>query len=322
MKQFFTLSIICNFFCVISSFSQEYYVLVQQAKSLYNKGNYAKSCEFFARAFKEGTKNSDDLFDAACSAARTGDKEKAFAFLDSAVLHGYANFKRFTSNTDLDTLHKDVRWTALATTIQQRSDKIESGYDIPLQKELLAIFSDDQTVRLQYSEMAEKLGYNNHSVDSLANIMAYRDSINLSKVIMILDERGWVGTDKIGSRANQTLFLVIQHCSDLAIQEKYLPMLRDAVRRGDASVSDLALLEDRVAVRNGGSQTYGTQIYWNEKTSKNYIAPLVDPDNLDNRRALVRLEPIADYAKRFDIIWDLEDYKRQLPELKKLSKKW
>jgi hypothetical protein len=81
-------------------------------------------------------------------------------------------------------------------------------------------------------------------------------------------------------------------------------------------------LEDRVAVRQAKRQTYGSQIYWNEKTSSYYVAPLNDPQNVDHRRALVGLEPIAEYAKGFDITWNASEYAKQLPELDKLSNKW
>ncbi len=77
-------------------------------------------------------------------------------------------------------------------------------------------------------------------------IINEKDSINLIKIKKILDERGWLGADIIGNQGNSTLFLVIQH-SDIETQEKYLPMMREAVKKGNANSSSLALLEDRVA---------------------------------------------------------------------------
>ena len=75
-----------------------------------------------------------------------------------------------------------------------------------------------------------------------------KDSINLIKIKKILDERGWLGADIIGGQGNSTLFLVIQH-SDLETQLKYLPMMREAVKNGNANAISLAILEDRVALR-------------------------------------------------------------------------
>ncbi len=104
---------------------------------------------------------------------------------------------------------------------QKEVDKKEANYDKPLQLKLLAIYEDDQPIRQQYISAQKEFGYQSRQVDSLGKVMMYRDSINLIKVTEILDKYGWVGTDKVGETANQTLFLVIQH-SDLKTQQKYL----------------------------------------------------------------------------------------------------
>ena len=68
--------------------------------------------------------------------------------------------------------------------------------------------------------------------------------------------------------------MVIQH-ADLKTQQKYLPIMRDAVSKGKANVGSLALLEDRVALGMGKSQIYGSQIM-QDATGK-YLQPLIDP---------------------------------------------
>ncbi|MCP1298001.1 hypothetical protein NK356_02275 [Chryseobacterium sp. S0630] len=45
-----------------------------------------------------------------------------------------------------------------------------------------------------------------------------------------------------------------------------------------------------------------------------------DPDNVDKRRTEVGLDPISNYIKNWDLVWDVEKYKRELPELEKLNK--
>jgi hypothetical protein len=66
---------------------------------------------------------------------------------------------------------------------------------------------------------------------------------------------------------------------------------------------------------------YGSQIGQDNETNKNYVLPLEDPDNVDKRRAGAGLGPLADYVKRWDIIWNVEEYKKQLPELEKKHKR-
>jgi hypothetical protein len=107
---------------------------------------------------------------------------------------------------------------------------------------------------------------------------------------------------------------VIQHAG-IKIQEKYLPMMRDAVIKGNARAGSLALLEDRVALRRGGKQIYGSQITRDDKTGKYYVMPLEDPDNVDKRRQQVGLGPLKDYVSEWGIIWNVGDYKRFLLEI-------
>jgi hypothetical protein len=74
-----------------------------------------------------------------------------------------------------------------------------------------------------------------------------------------------------------------------------------------------------VALGEGRKQIYGSQIGMHE--NRYYILPLEDPDNVDKRRAEAGLGQISDYVKGWDITWDIEKYKKQLPEIEKWNKK-
>jgi hypothetical protein len=176
-----------------------------------------------------------------------------------------------------------------------------------LVKQLDTIYRDDQFLRMQGEENADW------------NLINYVDKINQNKVKTILDKYGWLGPEIIGKQGNATLFLVIQH-SDLATQIKYLPMMQDAVKNHIASPSSLALLEDRINLGNGKRQIYGSQIGTNPETKLNYVLPLEDPDNVDKRRAEVGLEPLADYVIYWKIIWNVKQYKKDLPILEAKEK--
>lgn len=220
---------------------------------------------------------------------------------------------------DLIPLHNDKRWTEFKDYVYKMIDQREAKYDKPLKEELLAIWHEDQDIRNEAIEAWKKTGKENPIYDSLTKIIQYKDSIHLIKIAKILDEQGWVGKDKVGVQANQTLWLVIQH-SNLKTQQKYLPIMRNAVKEGKCEARWLALTEDRIALREGRKQIYGSQLNLNKETNKYYVAPLEDPDNVDKRRIGVGLEPIKEYLKQWDIIWNVEEYKKQLPELELLNK--
>ena len=97
-------------------------------------------------------------------------------------------------------------------------------------------------------------------------------------------------------------------------------MLREAVKKGNAQPAYLAMLEDRVALGKGEKQIYGSQIGHDQKTGEYYVSPLIDPDNVDKRREEVGLGPIQEYISNWGITWDVEEYKKKLPEIEAKQK--
>lgn len=203
---------------------------------------------------------------------------------------------------------------------QDREKNAKANLDKQLVAILDTIYQEDQKYRMQIDEIAKKYGWESDEMKAHGKIINEKDSINLIKVKKILDERGWLGPDIIGRKGNSALFLVIQH-SDLETQKKYLPMMRDAVQKGNARSSSLALLEDRVALRQGKRQIYGSQIGRDQETGEYYILPLEDPENVDKRRAEVGLGTLQDYISNWGITWNVEEYIKKLPELEAKRKK-
>jgi len=165
-----------------------------------------------------------------------------------------------------------------------------------LRAELEHIHDLDQNDRHNVS------GFIGAQKDSVVAHMTLYDSLNLVRVTAIIDSAGWLGADVLGQKANQALFLVIQHGdAKPEIQAQYLPLMREAVDEGRANSWELALLEDRVRVNHHQPQIYGSQIGW--KDGKPYMQPIEDEEHVNERRAAVRLEPLEKYAERFDLHW-------------------
>lgn len=170
----------------------------------------------------------------------------------------------------------------------------------PLILELNAIYQSDQDIRHKFEEIEKKYKQESKEFQAFGREWFKIDSVNTLKVIAILDKYGWLGADEIGSQGNTTLWLVIQH-SDIKIQEKYLPMMRKALKDGKANPADLALLEDRILIRHGKKQIYGSQLEMDTITGKYKLAPIDDEPNVNKRRAEVGLEPLEEYAKNWAI---------------------
>ena len=165
------------------------------------------------------------------------------------------------------------------------------------------VFKDDQQYRLMEDSIAKKHGYRSNEVKDLWEIIHRKDSSNLVIVKRILDKYGWLGADVVGQKGNDCLFLVIQH-ADLKAQEYYLPMMKEAVKNKKANASSLALLMDRIEMRNGRPQIYGSQIN-TDSTGKSTIYKMLDEPNVNKRRQDVGLQPLEEYVKFWNIDYHL-----------------
>lgn len=68
----------------------------------------------------------------------------------------------------------------------------------------------------------------------------------------------YIGTSLVGEEFSSTMWAVIQH-ADLARQEKYLPVVWQAVKEGELHETPFKMLLDRVHVKKYGYQIFGSQ---------------------------------------------------------------
>jgi len=302
--------------------------LIDEANKLYQNKEYLKSGKKYAEAFAaDGNKGFlEDRYNAACSWALANETDSAFALLFMIAIKGnYADYDYLINDNDLKPLYNDPRWEEIKSIVKSNKEKKEANYNKKLVAILDTIFTDDQKSRDQLNAVAEKYGWESREVDSMVNDKAFKeklrktDSINTVRITSIIDHYGWLGADVVGELGNSTFFAVIQH-SDLKTQEKYLPVMREAVKNGKARADQLALLEDRVALKEGRRQIYGSQLGMDPITKKTYVCPLEDPDNVDARRDRVGLPPMQEYIEPAGIKWDAAQYKKELPAIEAIEK--
>ncbi len=87
--------------------------------------------------------------------------------------------------------------------------------------------------------------------------------------------------------------MIVQHAG-LAVQQHYLPLIEQAALEGEAAASSLALLQDRVLMRQGKKTLYGTQLRRVEETGEWFLWPIEDERNVDDRRARIGMGPLAE----------------------------
>lgn len=123
------------------------------------------------------------------------------------------------------------------------------------------------------------------------------DSVNQVVVARLL-EKGW--PQGLSDEAHHTIWLVIDH-APLDYQLRYLPLVEAQMVKGVISKSDYATLFDRVCMRQGASQRYGTQTVQRRSAEANapiYVWPIENPRKLNRLRRAMGLSPIKHYCRK------------------------
>lgn len=200
-------------------------------------------------------------------------------------------------------LWKIVSTIAMLCLGSLQTVRAENSTPPGLRVELEAMGESDQVHRFEARAVAEKFGHNSAENAALWEKQNAIDAANIKRLVEILESSGWPQQSIVGGKAAGAAFFVLQHAS-LQHQKRFLPMLREAVANSEARPQYLALLEDRILVREGRPQMYGSQLGVDPITGKHSFRLIEDEANVDRRRSAVGLEPLAEYAKRFGFIYE------------------
>ncbi|MBL8511402.1 MAG: hypothetical protein JNM52_07135 [Betaproteobacteria bacterium] len=119
------------------------------------------------------------------------------------------------------------------------------------------------------------------------NTLDKRNQVELNKVV---EKCGWPTGKEYDSKTINAAFYIVQH-ADLDFQQKYYQDVRRAYDAGDIPGALFAMFEDRVLIRLGKRQRYGTQSSA-EKGASFKLDPIEDPQNVNARRKLMGLPPL------------------------------
>ena len=126
----------------------------------------------------------------------------------------------------------------------------------------------------------------------------------LNKVISMIDKCGMPTLEEVDEHQMMTIWLVFQHAHHY-IMKKYYPLLLQSAEKGDLKLSQMALMKDRLLMREGKPQLYGSQIQAGCKTQWE-LYRLQNPETVDKRRAEMGLGPLKDYLSHYGIEFDVE----------------
>ena len=130
------------------------------------------------------------------------------------------------------------------------------------------------------------------------------DGRNTERMKEIIKEVGWPTISKVGVEVSHLAWLLVQHADhDIEFQKHCLEMMR-GMPPGEIQPKDLGYLEDRICVHEGKPQVYGTQFFTDDKTGKFGPRPIGHPENLEERRASLGMQPFVEYEKSLRARWE------------------
>ena len=120
------------------------------------------------------------------------------------------------------------------------------------------------------------------------------DARNLVRIREIINEHGFPTAALVGTDGVAAAWLLVQHADDVGLQEQILQAISPPhpIPQG-IDGQKLALLTDRVLLRQDKSQRYGSQLRMGENGLE--PLPIDDEANVDARRAQMGMMPLADY---------------------------
>lgn len=198
-----------------------------------------------------------------------------------------------------------------------------------LKAELDSIFIEDQLYRELLPLVFTDRGRDSLALvyklpaDSIRNYLFKKlyiaDSLNMQRVVQIIDQYGYPGKKLVGSPTNEAAYFIIQHSTKIAI---YLPLIKKAAKEKELSFSLYAMMLDRSLMYNNKEQVYGTQgkgfeainSVTGNKEWKMIIWPIKKPATVNKRRKKAGFPNTAEEnAKMLGINYEvltLEDVKK------------
>jgi hypothetical protein len=132
------------------------------------------------------------------------------------------------------------------------------------------------------------------SADAISAMQAV-DARHTSRMRKIVEKHGWPGHSLVGVDGAHAAWLLVQH-ADSSFMAQCLPLMERAVAAGEAAGKDYAYLLDRVRMRQGKTQIYGTQ-FTSAADGRLVLYPIEDAEYVDERRRAVGLPSMAEQER-------------------------
>lgn len=287
-------------FCIVA-FTQR--PIPTKADSLRDEGDIQAAIEAYKVQIQESKNSRTDLYNLACAYALTWEQDSAFHYLLLATAKDTT--VQALNDPDLYSLTTNDQWLDFEDDMIQRVEAKFGPYEKKaLSQELWRMKMKDQAYYYHANIAKNQMGDQSPVVKAIWDLKNKLNDENLNRIEEIIAENGWPKQSVVKGSAASTVFLVIQH-ADLETQKKYVGMFKEACEAGEGRWSSYALMYDRIEMREGRPQLYGSQITTNQETGALEVHEIKDPEYVNQRRKKMGLGPLEDYVSNWNLTWDV-----------------
>lgn len=197
--------------------------------------------------------------------------------------------------------------TTTSECTPQLHAQLDPSYYDTLRDQLLDLEARDQDARaalIAAMETAERGPGGSFKFDEAGTIALQDvgdiDAESSAFLEDMIEKHGWPTYDMVGKDAAHAAWLLAQHADQHPeLQQRILDLMEPLVEQGQAAGSQFAMLTDRVLTGRGEPQVYATQFAYDEEGVLR-PSPTIDWENIEQRRASVGLDTMAEYKKRME----------------------
>jgi hypothetical protein len=163
-------------------------------------------------------------------------------------------------------------------------------------KQIDLMIEHDQSVAKRHIDLMNQ----NVKPDSpeMKNLMdEWKTVADADKILLktLFKENGFLGYSEVGEQSSHNFLQMVQRMdADSTFQQEVLADMKKHIAKINASAIEFAYLTDRVNLNQAKPQIYGTQLKINEKGTSYEPKMVIDPKNLNTRRAEIGLGTIEE----------------------------
>lgn len=178
-------------------------------------------------------------------------------------------------------------------------------------KELVSRRAKDQKGRNKYIKLINKGKTDTPKFKAFVEGLINIDEENTNRMREIVTEIGWPTYAKVGERASNAAWIIVQHADRQPDFQAYcLPLVKEGYEAGQVNPSNYAYLYDRVKKSRGERQLYATQPIDHPLTDERSFSGIDDEANVQvNRTKMDVNQPVVDYAASMNFSYSVPSEK-------------